>query len=137
MNHRYAISVLLFLALSLGTVWAQNDAGQQPSGDNNPPAGDNTTGTPPQPAFGQTGPTAQPADNPPLSGLDQPSLEPGFLARSYLIPGLHVSESADSNVAGTSGNSTFHSVTRAVGSLALQKLWNHYTTTIDYVGGAA
>ena len=143
MNKHHTIRVLLFLAISLGVVWAQSDSGQQPSGDATPsntaqqPGDATPSSTAPQPAFGQNGPTAQPADNPPLSGLDQPSLEPGFLARSFLIPGVHVSESADSNVGGSTGSSAVHSVTRAGGSLALQKLWNHYTTTLDYIGGAA
>src|SRR5690242_4291816 len=46
------------------------------------------------------------AENPPLSGLDQPVAEPAFGGRSYLVPGLQVSESVDSNVAGGSSTNT-------------------------------
>lgn len=89
------------------------------------------------PAFGQENTGALSADNPPISGLDQPSLEPRAASRSYLIPGAHVSQSLDSNLGGTGGNGSIHGVTRALGSIALQKLWSRYDVSLDYIGGGA
>jgi len=122
----------LFLVLALGVSWAQ-DAGQQPGDSSQQPA--DTAA--PAPAFGQDNPPPQTYDNPPLSGLDTPSLEPHAAARSFLVPSVHVSESVDSNVGGTSGNSAIHGVTRAVGSLMLQRMWRRYETRLDYSGGTA
>jgi hypothetical protein len=123
----------MFLALALGVGWAQGGSGQQ-SSDSTQPA---TGSVVPAPAFGQDNPPPQTGDNPPLSGLDMPSLEPHAAARSFLVPGAHVSQSVDSNVGGTSGNSAVHGVTRALGSLMLQRVWRHYETDLDYSGGAA
>jgi hypothetical protein len=53
------------------------------------------------------------------------------------LPGLHFSESADSNVANTLGGSSFGTVTRGLGSLTLQKLWKNYDVAMDYIGGVA
>src|SRR5437667_8303849 len=123
----------MFLGLALGAGFAQGDSGQEP-GDSSQPAPENVT---PAPAFGQDNPTPHTGDNPPLSGLDMPSLEPHASARSFLVPGAQISESVDSNVGGTSGNSAIHGVTRALGSLMLQRVWRHYETDLDYSGGAA
>jgi hypothetical protein len=87
-----------------------------------------------------TGPDTEPQtiENPPLSGLDQPSFEPGFGARSYLVPKLQVSEAVDSNPSGSLGNQTIvKDVTRGLGSLTLQKLWKIHPLDIDYSGGAS
>jgi hypothetical protein len=127
------LSTVIFLCLALGVGWAQGDSGQQSAGSAQQPA-DNAA---PAPAFGQDNPPPQSGDNPPLSGLDTPSLEPHAAARSYLVPGLHISESLDSNVGGTSGNTAIHGVTRAFGSLMLQRIWRRYETFLDYSGGAA
>src|SRR6266581_4564384 len=124
---------VFFLMSVLGVGWAQSDAVQQPADSSQPPA----DSTAPAPAFGQDNPPPQSGDNPPLSGLDTPSLEPHAAARSFLIPGAHVSESVDSNVGGTSGNTAIHGVTRALGSLMLQRIWRRYETRLDYSGGAA
>ncbi|PYV96888.1 MAG: hypothetical protein DMG86_19425 [Acidobacteria bacterium] len=43
----------------------------------------------------------------------------------------------DSNLGGTTGNSAIHGVTRALGSVMLQRIWRHYETALDYTGGAA
>jgi hypothetical protein len=123
----------VFLVVALGVSWAQGDAGQQPGDSGQQPA----DATAPAPAFGQDNPPPQTYDNPPLSGLDTPSLEPHAAARSFLIPGVHLSEAVDSNVGGTSGNAAIHGVTRAMGSLLLQRLWSHYQTALNYYGGAA
>src|SRR5437016_13785582 len=86
--------LVLGTALALGTSWAQSDSSQQQPGSSQQPA-DNTQqqGTGAVPAFGQDNAAPVSNDNPPLSGLDQPSLEPRAAARSFLIPGAHVSQS--------------------------------------------
>lgn len=92
-----------------------------------------------------TGPDneAQTIENPPLSGLDQPSFEPGFGARSYLVPRLQVNEAVDTNQTGqlTASNGqnipAIKTVTRGLGSLTLQKLWKLHPLDIDYSGGVA
>src|SRR5437899_2834639 len=67
-----------------------------------------------------TGPDTetQTIENPPLSGLDQPSFEPGFGARSYLVPKLQVNEAVDTNRVGQlSSNTAIKGVTRGLGSV--------------------
>src|SRR3989442_4698993 len=118
------MAMAMFLMLGAGISSAQ---------DNAPPPADNA----PAPAFGQDNPPPQAEDNPPLSSLDSPSLEPHAAASSFLLPSAHVSQSLDSNLGGTSGNSSGHGVTRALGSLMLQRMWRHYQTALDYSGGTA
>jgi hypothetical protein len=122
-------ALLLVLALDMG--WGQTSE-QQPA-DAGSQSSDITV---PAPAFGQDNPP-QSSDNPPLSGLDVPTLEPHTAARSFLVPRAHVSESVDSNIGDSSGNPSIHGVTRALGSLMLQRMWRHYETVLDYSGGAA
>jgi len=119
-----SMGMAMFLMLGAGISSAQ---------DNAPPPADNA----PAPAFGQDNPPPQAEDNPPLSSLDSPSLEPHAAASSFLLPSAHVSQSLDSNLGGTSGNSSVHGVTRALGSLMLQRVWRHYDTALDYSGGTA
>src|SRR5213593_3356187 len=125
--------LVLGTALALGTSWAQSDSSQQQPGS----TADNTQqqGTGAVPAFGQDNAAPVSNDNPPLSGLDQPSLEPRAAARSFLIPGAHVSQSLDTNVG--SGGPHINGITRALGSLTLQRLWSRYDVGLDYVGGGA
>jgi len=129
-----AYMLVLGTALALGTSWAQSDSSQQQPGSSQQPA-DNTQqqGTGAVPAFGQDNAAPVSNDNPPLSGLDQPSLEPRAAARSFLIPGAHVSQSLDTNVGG--GGPHINGITRALGSLTLQRLWSRYDVGLDYVGG--
>ena len=54
---------------------------------------------------------------------------------SYLQPGATFSESADSNVGNALGGGSFTSVSRALGSLTLKRLWSNYDLGLDYVGG--
>ncbi len=56
---------------------------------------------------------------------------------SYLQPGATVSEAADSNVADTLGSGTVRSVTRALGTLTLRRLWSNYEMALDYAGGVS
>ena len=75
-------------------------------------------------------------ENPPLSGLDDPSFEPGYGPRSYLLPRAQVSEAVDTNSNGTLGsNTSINEVTRALGALTLQEVWKTHPLDIDYTGG--
>src|SRR5216683_410408 len=132
-------TLMMLLVLVWGSASAQSDAGPQQTADSTQQPADSgqQSGAPTPPAFGQDNPRLQVNENPPLSGLDEPVLEPTIAPRSFLLPGLEVSESADSNIAGQLGNSAIHSVTRAMGSLTLQRLWSRYDTALNYVAGAA
>jgi hypothetical protein len=77
----------------------------------------------------------QMTENPPLSGLDEPTFEPGYGARSYLAPKAEVSESVDSNGANDFSKTGITTTSRALGSVELQKLWKLHPLAIDYVGG--
>jgi hypothetical protein len=134
MSKRHSMFPLMLLTLALGTSRAQDtsspqspastaDSAQQPE-------------TPPVPAFGQENPPPPVSENPPISGIDQPGLEPHAAPLSYLQPGAHLSEAADSNISDTLGGSGVHVVTRALGSLTLQRLWSNYKLALDFVGGA-
>lgn len=119
--------IILTLTLTLcaaSVAWAQDDENQ--------PAP-----SPPAPAFGQDNPAPMVTENPPISAIDQPGLEPHAAPESFLLPGLHFSESLDSNVQDQLGGSSTGTVTRGLGSLTLQKLWKNYDVAIDYIGGAA
>jgi hypothetical protein len=134
MIKRHSILPLLLLTLALGTSRAQDSSSPQ-----SPTATQDTAQqpeTPPVPAFGQDNPLPPVSENPPISGIDQPGLEPHAAPLSYLQPGVHVTESADSNVSDSLGGSAVHSVTRALGSLTLQRLWSNYKLALDFVGGA-
>jgi hypothetical protein len=72
-------------------------------------------------------------ENPPLSGLDQPTAEPAFGGRSYLMPGFQLSESVDANVGGSSTTSHTSEITRALASADLQKIWRQYQFGLDYI----
>ncbi len=55
-----------------------------------------------------TGPdtTTQVIENPPLSGLDEPSFEPGYGPRSYLLPSVQINQAVDTNATGATGSNT-------------------------------
>ena len=112
---------LLLLALCVPKTWAQA------------PSDQNAGGAPPAASGLDT--TTQMSENPPLSGLDQPSFEPGFGTRSYLAPEVELSESLDSNNLADFSKSNYTESTRALGSLELQKLWKLHPLDVDYVGG--
>lgn len=82
----------------------------------------------------ENGPTA---DNLPLSAVDQPSLEPNASGRSFLNPGLQVSQGLDSNARNEPGASALRGVTRVLGSLALKKQWRRQSLDLSYVGGGS
>lgn len=91
----------------------------------------------PAPAFGQTAPVLNP-ENPPVTGLDEPSLDLKTSSRSFISPALQVSESGDSNGQNTLGNSSgVSSITRVLGALDLQQYWPKSDFLLEYVGGGA
>jgi hypothetical protein len=130
MGKHYSL-VVLILAFTLNAAWGQDNS--------TPPTSDapQDTSQQPTPAYGQDNAPTPVTENPPLSGLDMPGLEPHAAPLSYLQPGVVVTESADTNVADTLGQSGVRSVTEALGSLTLQRLWSHYALALDYLGGAA
>jgi len=144
MSTRYSTRIWGILALAV-LAFAFSAAAQDTSTPDSPApapgsAPQDNTSTPQQPipAYGQENPPPAVTENPPLSGLDLPSLEPHAAPLSYIQPGATVSESADTNVANAlGGGGSFTSITRALGSLTLQRLWSHYDLAMDYIGGAA
>jgi hypothetical protein len=92
---------------------------------------------PPTVVFGQENSAPTVNENPPISAIDLPGLEPHAAPESFLAPGLHVSESADSNQTDRLGGSSVGFITRALGSLTLLKLWKNYGLALDYLGGMA
>jgi hypothetical protein len=128
---RRLMTVASFLALVLApAAWAQQDSSSSPPQSGSAPA---TSGAPPA----ATGPTAGPdIENPPLSGLDQPTSEPAFGGRSYLVPGIQLSESVNATSSGlNSRTSGVDESARGLGSLDLQKIWKRYQIGLDYIAG--
>lgn len=130
MRQRIAPPILLVLLLGCGIAAAQDDQTPSPT-----PAPSSS----PAPAFGQDSSSAVPSvdENPPISAIDEPNLEPHAAPESFLLPGLHFSESIESNIANEPNGSDVGSVTRGMGSLTLQKLWKTYGLALDYIGGVA
>jgi hypothetical protein len=160
MNKRRGIWTLVMLALALTVARAQDQAssGQSvpdqtaptPDAADRSAQGNSAQGNsqpqqqalPPQsttpstmPSYGENLPSIE--ENPPISGLDQPGLEPHGAPLSYIQPGATISESADSNVGNTTGGGAVQSITRGLGSVELQRLWSHYDLAAQYIGGAA
>jgi hypothetical protein len=123
---RFVIRVLALTALALGVGVAQ---------DNSAPAQNSGTAQTPVPAFGTDNTVPPASENPPISGLDIPNLEPHAAPLSYLQLGAHFAESADSNEQNTLGGSGLGTVTNALGSVDLERLWSHYDLGLDYLGG--
>src|ERR1700722_20319006 len=128
-----AWNLVMLLALALSGAWAQDSSAPPPVPEPPPQSASQE----PVPAYGQENVPATVSENPPLSGLDLPSLEPHAAPLSYLQPGATVSESAASNATGNLGGGGFSSITRALGSLALRRLWSNYDLAVDYAGGVA
>lgn len=91
---------------------------------------------PPAPAFGQNAPVLNP-ENPPLSGLDEPTLDLHPATRSFVSPALQLSESADSNPDNQLSTSDVRSVTHIIGALDLQQFWPKSDFFLEYLGGAS
>ncbi len=130
MSKRKNIWILGMLACALSGAWAQ-DSSTPPATEPAPQSGQQE----PIPAYGQDNAPPPISENPPLSGLDLPSLEPHAAPVSYLQPGATFSESADSNAGTGLGAQSFTSVSRALGSLTLKRLWSNYDLGLDYIGG--
>jgi len=113
---------LLVLGMSVCAT-AQNSSQPQPE-------------TTPAPAFGQNAPVLSP-ENPPVSGLDEPSLELHTASRSFVSPALQVSEAADTNAGDQFGNTGLESVTRVLGAFDLQQFWSKSDLFLEYLGGGA
>jgi hypothetical protein len=140
MKLRQYILAAVIGSVAMGTVWAQSDVGQQPSEANQQPS-DSTqqTSNPPPGAFGQEPQPAQATEFPPLSGLDEATLEPGYAARSFLVPGFSITELADTNAGNAIQSRGGHLTgdTHLLGTLALQRMWKRYETVLDYRGGGS
>ncbi len=141
MRKMHKIWALGMLAFVLAAAWAPAALAQDNS--QSATAGDATQQQEPLPqqpqpipAYGDVNVPAPISENPPLSGLDLPSLEPHAAPLSYIQPGATFSESADSNVGNGTISQSFVSVTRAIGSVTLQRLWSNYDLAVDYFGGA-
>jgi hypothetical protein len=119
--------ILIFVIWALGTACAQEEGNQQtvPS--------DQSPDRPAEPAFEDT-PTIE---NLPLSAIDEPALVPNVNTRSLLTPVFEVGEGVNSNVRGEPGTSTFRGITRALGSLTLQKERRRQSLGLFYVGGGS
>ena len=87
---RVALLLMSAAAFLSVTAWAQDDSSDQSAGA--PPAAST--------------PAEINAENPPLSGLDAPSAEPAYGGRSYLMPGIQLTESINSNANGNTGSNT-------------------------------
>ena len=121
---------LVCVALSGATAWAQQGTQQDPQA----PAAQTPSTPTPAPAFGQEPPSPQVTVAPPVTSLDQASLEPAIAVRSFLQPGLHATESVNSNL---SSNGGVAAITRFLGSLDLTRIWSRYAFSADYIGGAS
>ena len=130
MSNRESTGALVVLLLALSVAWGQDSTVPPPE-----EASSNSNPQQPVPAFGPDNPAPPVNENPPISGVDMPNLEPHAAPLNYLQGGGHLAESMDSNIANTLGGSGFNTVTRALGSLELQHLWSHYDLALDYLGG--
>src|SRR5690348_16905507 len=120
------IALVLVVLVVIGAAQAQTDNSQPPADTTQQPAEAGRQGSnPPAGAFGQEPPAQTVTQFPPLSGLDEASLEPNYAARSFLIPGLQVTELADTNAGNQfrTGANSFTGDTHLLGSLALQRIW--------------
>lgn len=122
--------ILALLACALSGAWAQ-DSSTPPAAGSAPQSAAQS----PIPAYGQEGAPPPVSENPPLSGLDLPSLEPHAAPLSYLQPGATFSDAANWNAADVIGGGGVTNVARALGSVTLKRLWSHYDLALDYVGG--
>jgi len=132
MSIRHSLRALFvwLLLLGLTAAWGQDSPPQQPTGstpDSSPQQ--------PAPAYGPENSVPSIAENPPISGIDMPNLEPHAAPLSYLQAGAHLMESVSSNVQNSVGGSSTSTISDALGSLELQRLWSNYDLSLDYLGG--
>lgn len=130
MNRRHNILVVGMVVLALGALRAQDNPTPSPDSQ--------TSAQQPVAPYGQENAPQPINDNPPLSGLDMPSLQEHAAPLSYLQPGATFSESASTNIGNQlNGDTSVGTISRALGSLALKRLWSHYDLALDYMGGVA
>jgi len=104
--------------------------------DNPQTANPQTQGTAaPAPAFGQANTPILNPENPPLSGLDEPSLELKGAARSFISEALQIGESGDSNPSNQLAGSNSEAISSVLGALDLQKFWPRSDLFLEYLGG--
>ena len=89
----------------------------------------------PAPAYGQQNTPSPITENPPLSGADRTGAEANTSPVSYIQPGATFVEFVDTNATNQLGGSSVGSITHALGSLTLQRLWKNYDLALGYVGG--
>src|SRR6202162_6375535 len=99
MSKLRSIWTLGMLACALSAAWAQ-DSSTAPTPTE--PASQSAPQEP-TPAYGQENAPPPISENPPLSGLDTPSLEPHAAPLSYLQPGATVSQSVETNAGNLTG----------------------------------
>ncbi len=125
---RFSLWALSVLLLTVTAVWGQDNNAQ-------PPADTPANAQQPVPAYGPENGVPSISENPPISGLDMPNLEPHGAPLSYLQPGAHFSENVSTNLQNSLGGSSTGTITDALGSLELQRLWSNYDLALDYLGG--
>jgi hypothetical protein len=131
------LRVVLVLMFLITAAWGQNDAGQQPADTSQQPSDNGQQSTSPVPAYGQSTTTPQVSPFPPLSGLDEPALEPNIAPRSFLQPDFRVTEVVDTNSSNQLGRTPIFAVTHLQGSADLLRLWSRYATSLAYVGNGS
>jgi hypothetical protein len=131
------LTVAALLTFGLLPAWAQQDSSSSAPSGSTPSSADQGSDTGNGAAPAATVPGSGPnIENPPLSGLDEPSFEAAYGGRSYLVPGLQLSESVNTSTSGVgSKNSGTDETARGLGSIDLQKLWKNYQVALDYVAG--
>ncbi len=128
-------SFAIFLLLLVGAAWAQtaNDPQATPNAQDAQPPSSGAV-----PAMGQAPSQSQSPEFPPLSGLDEPSLEPNSSSRSFLLVGAQASETADTNARNSLGtHGAITGITHLLGTAALQRMWSRYQASLTYAGGGA
>jgi hypothetical protein len=133
---RLALGIMA-VGMSLCAAGQDSTSAPTPDSSQGQPAPPTPQSTAPAPAFGQNAPVLNP-DNPPVSGLDVPSLDLRIASRSFIAPALQVSESADTNGGNDLGNPNgLQGITRVLGALDVQKFWTKSDLFLEYLGGGA
>lgn len=126
-----------FIRLLLVVVLAVACARSQSSNDQAQTDNQQGTGSAATPAAGELPSAPQQSQFPPLSGLDEATLEPNVAARSFLVYGGELNEVADTNANNSLHRSPVIGATHVVGTGGLQRLWERYQVALDYIGGGA
>ena len=105
MSKLQSIWTLGMLACALSGAWAQDSSTPAPTEPARLNCPQSAQQQPRAAPYGQENAPPPISENPPLSGLDLPSLEPHAAPLSYLQPGATFSESADSNAGNVLGGS--------------------------------